>query len=291
MNIAFCYESVLPARGGCETYIADLSRRLVADGHRVHLYACRWDAAHLPTSLTYHQLPTIAGPRFLRPWRFGQACLNAMNANAHDVTVGFDKTWGQDVLYPQGGLHAASADYNMRKSSSRLGRFAARVAKTFDLAHWSYSLLERRQYLGPKKPLIIVNSFMVRDHFQHYYAVSSQDLHVIRSSIDPGRFPEHDRLKRRQETRQQWALGPSDVVALFAAMNYRLKGLDPLLHAVARLRAIPEFRERVAVVPPRRRRQSGAMPASPHSRLSLRERTFFRGAKDDYGATPLCPFR
>ena len=25
MNIAFAYESVLPARGGCETYIADLA--------------------------------------------------------------------------------------------------------------------------------------------------------------------------------------------------------------------------------------------------------------------------
>src|SRR5437667_6609929 len=152
MNIAFCYESVLPARGGCETYIADLSRRLVVDGHRVHLYACRWDAAHLPATLTYHQLPTIVGPRFLRPWRFGQACLNAMNEHLHDVTVGFDKTWGQDVLYPQGGLHVASADYNRRKSPSRFGRFAARVVKAFDLAHWSYSLLERRQYLGPMKP-------------------------------------------------------------------------------------------------------------------------------------------
>ena len=32
MNIAFCYESVLPYRGGCETYIAGLARRLVADG-------------------------------------------------------------------------------------------------------------------------------------------------------------------------------------------------------------------------------------------------------------------
>ena len=246
MNIAFCYESVLPTRGGCETYISDLSRRLVADGHSVHLYACRWDAAHLPESMTYHQLPTIAGPRFLRPWRFGQACLDAMKGQNHDVSVGFDKTWGQDVLYPQGGLHAASADYNMRKSPTRLGRLMARVAKSCDLAHWSYSMLERRQYLSEKKPLIIVNSFMVRNHFQHYYAVSSKDLHVIRSSIDPGRFPEHDRLKRRQETRQQWALGPSDTVALFAAMNYRLKGLDPLLHAVARLKREAEFADRAA---------------------------------------------
>lgn len=246
MNIAFCYESVLPARGGCETYISDLSRRLVSDGHEVHLYACRWDAAHLPPEMNYHQLPAIGGPRFLRPWRFGQACLSAMAKGGHHVTVGFDKTWGQDVLYPQGGLHAASADYNMKKSPTPLGRFAARVAKTLDLAHWSFSLLERRQYLGATRPLIIVNSFMVRDHFQHYYAVSSQNLHVIRSSIDPGRVPEHDRLKRRQETRERWSLGPSDVVGLFAAMNYRLKGLDPLLRSVARLKTEPEFRDRAS---------------------------------------------
>ncbi len=98
MNIAFCYESVLPTKGGCETYITDLSNRLVADGHQVHLYACRWDAASLPTALTYHQLPSIVGPRFLRPWRFGKACLDALADQRHDVTVGFDKTWGIDVL-------------------------------------------------------------------------------------------------------------------------------------------------------------------------------------------------
>ena len=244
MNLAFCYESVLPTKGGCETYIADLSNRLVADGHQVHLYACRWDPASLPASMICHLLPPIGGPRFLRPWRFGRACLRAIADERHDVTVGFDKTWGLDVLYPQGGLHRASADHNVHKFASPLMRGAARALKLLDPAHWSYSMLERRQYLGEKKPLIIVNSNMVRDHFQHYYSVSSQDLHVVRSMIDPGRFPEHDRLKRRQEMRQAWGLDPSHTVGLFAAMNYRLKGLDPLLHGVARMRATAEFRER-----------------------------------------------
>jgi UDP-glucose:(heptosyl)LPS alpha-1,3-glucosyltransferase len=244
MNIAFCYESVLPTKGGCETYIADLSNRLVQDGHQVHLYACRWDAASLPAAMTYHALPTIVGPRFLRPWRFGSACLRALADQRHDVTVGFDKTWGLDVLYPQGGLHRASADHNVRKFASRAARGVSRFLKRFDPAHWSYSMLERRQYLGAKKPLIVVNSLMVRDHFQHYYSVSTKDLHVVRSSIDPARFPEHDRLKRRQEMRDAWGLDPSRTVALFAAMNYRLKGLDPLLHGVARMRTTAEFRER-----------------------------------------------
>ena len=42
----------------------------------------------------------------------------------------------------------------------------------------------------------------------------------------------------------QWALRDNEVVGLFAAMNYRLKGLDPLLQAVRCLVAHPEFRDR-----------------------------------------------
>src|SRR2546426_9211377 len=105
MNIAFCYENVLPSRGGCETYIADIARRLLADRHEVHLYACQWDEKALAPGIYYHRLPRLTGPRFLRPWRFGASCLEALAGKQHDVTVGFDKTWGQDVLYPQGGLH------------------------------------------------------------------------------------------------------------------------------------------------------------------------------------------
>src|SRR5262249_33867749 len=118
MNIAFCYETVMPARGGCETYISDLARRLKADGHQVHLYACRWDEKALPQGMVYHPLPAFGGPRFMRPWRFGKLCLEAMTDNVHDVTMGFDKTWGQDILYPQGGLHVASAEHNLGKFRS-----------------------------------------------------------------------------------------------------------------------------------------------------------------------------
>jgi UDP-glucose:(heptosyl)LPS alpha-1,3-glucosyltransferase len=242
MNIAFCYESVLPTRGGCETYISDLARRLVADGHEVHLYACRWDAERLPASMQYHRLKRSRGPRFLRPWRFARACELALRDAPHHVSIGFDKTWGQDVLYPQGGLHVASADHNIKKYPWRRGRLLARFSKWFDVAYWSYRWLERKQYLHGRRPLIIVNSNMVRHHFQHYYRVSAGDLRVIRSSIDPGRFTEQDRPKRRIEWRQQHGIRPEEIVGLFAAMNYRLKGLDPLLHAVQRLPQSRPFR-------------------------------------------------
>jgi UDP-glucose:(heptosyl)LPS alpha-1,3-glucosyltransferase len=243
MNLAFCYESVLPRRGGCETYIADLARRLVADRHEVHLYACRWDAAALPPGLHYHALPAPHGPRFLRPWRFGGRVAEALRGARHDVTIGFDKTWGQDVLYPQGGLHSASAAHNIDKHGSAWQRGLARVVKALDLAHWSYRRLERRQYLGPRRPLVVVNSEMVRRHFMQYLGYDADDVHVVRSAIDPQRFAEQDRPRRRAEWREILGFGAHETIAVFAAMNYRLKGLVPLLYAVRRLCEHPEFAE------------------------------------------------
>jgi UDP-glucose:(heptosyl)LPS alpha-1,3-glucosyltransferase len=246
MKIALCYESVLPARGGCETYIADLSRRLVADRHEVQLFACRWDETALPAGIKYHAIPNQRGPRFLRPWRFGAACLRALAESSHDVSIGFDKTWGQDVLYPQGGLHAASTAHNFYKHSNAAARLLARMAKGLDLAHWSYSALERKQYLGTRPPLIVVNSDMVRRHFQTFYGVGSERLRVVHSAIDPARFAVPDRPRLRMEWRKKWRLENDDVVALFVAMNYHLKGLEPLLHAVAQMCDGSRFRLVVA---------------------------------------------
>ncbi len=242
MDIAFCYESVLPERGGCETYIAALAHRLVGDGHKVHLYASRWDEAKLPKQLSYHPVPVASWPRSLRPWRFGSSVLRALEGHEHDVTVGFDKTWGLDVLYPQGGLYAASAHQNLVKIANPLQRKVMGFLKQFDPAHFSFTTLERRQYLGAQRSIIIAISDMVRQHFQTYYQISSSDLRMVRIAFNPDRFVENDRPRRRMECRTKWNLEPEDNVGLFCGMNYRLKGLEPLLHAVRLMPENPRFR-------------------------------------------------
>jgi UDP-glucose:(heptosyl)LPS alpha-1,3-glucosyltransferase len=239
MKIAICYESVVPARGGCEMYIADLVRRLVADRHEVHLYGCERDAAALPAAVVFHALMPVSGPRFLRPWRFGRACEYALRHESHDAVIGFVKTWRQDLILPQGGLHAASADHNLRKYRSPLVRGLARLGKWLSLASWSYALLERRQYCGREQPLIIASSRMVLRHFQHYYGIGPERIRVIPNAIDPKRFAQRDRLKLRGELRASLGIAPEEPVALFVGHNYRLKGLDPLLHAVAELPSGP----------------------------------------------------
>lgn len=278
MDIALCYESVLPSRGGAETYVGDLARRLARDGHSVHLYASRWDAAALPAATHFHRLDVPAGPRFLRPWRFGAACERATIDGRHDVSLGFDKTWGQDVLYPQGGLHAASAAHNILKHPVGFGRSLAAVGKWFDPAAWSFPRLERKQYLGgkgEKRPLVVVNSEMVRRHFEEFLGVTPESLRVVRSAIDPLRFAADDRLKRRHEERTRWGVQPDATVGLFVAMNYRLKGLSQLLDAYALTTRDRPNRLVVAGHPNFRRYERQA------KRLGIEDRVSFLGHRAD----------
>jgi UDP-glucose:(heptosyl)LPS alpha-1,3-glucosyltransferase len=246
MQIAFCHENVLPARGGAEMYVADLTRRLSAAGHNIHLYACRWDAAALPPSVRVHPIDPPRGPRFLRPWRFSAACQAALERDRPEVSVGFDKTFGTDIYYPLGGLQPASAAHNLRKYPSRLVRAAARILRAFDIAHRSFARLERHHLFDSTPPLLVVNSALVRDHAARYYAIPPERVRVIHNAIDPDRFNERDRPRLRTEERRRWGVGPGEVVAAFVGVNYRLKGLEPLLHALACLPAEAPLRLAVA---------------------------------------------
>lgn len=237
MRVGLCYESVIPARGGCEHYITDLARRLAHDGHEVHLFACRWDAAALPTNTVYHPLPNPGGWRFQRPWRFGHSVIAALKANPVDVSIGFDKTWGQDILYPQGGLHSASREHSLYKHPPGVVRLLARCIRVFDLTTYSFKKLERQLYCGTDHPVILVNSQMVQRHFQQYLGIGPERVRVLYSSIDPSRFAIPDQQVTRQQERTQWQIANDVPVGLFVAMNYRLKGLTPLLHS---LRFIPD---------------------------------------------------
>ena len=234
LDVALCYESVLPSKGGAETYLGDLSRRLAADGHRVHLYACRWDAATLPAEMVFHQLPPPGGPRWLRPWRFAESVLAATAAGNHDVTVGFDKTYGQDVLYPQGGLHAASRWHNRLKFGTRLGRLAG----------------GRGQVLRPGRPVVRPAGAAAvprpgpagdpghqPDGGRALQSVPGRAVRpacgcCTRPSTRGGSRPRTGPSGGRRSGRR--GASPTSVpVGLIVAMNYRLKGLAPLIEAVA----------------------------------------------------------
>lgn len=275
MDIGLCYESVLPARGGCEHYIGDLARRLARDGHAVHLFACRWDSAALPAATVFHQLPAPTGPRFVRPWRFAESCLEAIRRHPVDVSIGFDKTWGQDILYPQGGVHSASRAHNLLKHPPGFARVAARIVRALDPAAISFARLERRQYLTPPRPLVLAISEMTGRHFRDYLGLPESEVQVLHAAIDPERFAADDRPARRDRERRGWEVAADEPVGLFVGMNYRLKGLAQLLRALVHVPA--DRRLRVIIIGSQKHARYQALAR----RLGVLDRVRFLGFRPD----------
>lgn len=274
MKIALCYESMMPQQGGCETYLADLARYLVNDQHEVHLFATRFDANAFPSAVMHHLLPASTGLRFLRPWQFAKACYRALQHHDFDVTVGFIKTWGQDILIPQGGFHVASAEHNIRKHASPLTRALVRVIHSIDPKQWSFRALERRQ-LFDFPSVIVAPSKMVQRHAKEHYQLDENRVRVVHNAIDAERFPTHDRLLVRSQMRDQNALLPEDNVGLFVGHNYRLKGLIPLLHSLTLIEKEINFKLLICGSPNYSRYQRLA------ERLGITERVRFLGFHPD----------
>jgi len=217
-------------------YVADLTRRLTAAGHDVHLYAARWDDAAIPTAVCRHALAVPNGSRARRPDRFSAAVKAALQRNPVEVSIGFDKVAGTDVYYPLGGLHVASARHNLLKHRPGLPRFAARLTQQFDPAQRAFRRFERDLLTGADRPLLVANSRLVRRHAHDYYGLDPASVPVVHNAIDPGRFDETDRPRLREQMRDEWQIAPGVVVAACIAMNYRLKGVEPLLHALRHMR-------------------------------------------------------
>ena len=234
MDIALCYESVLPARGGCETYIADLARRLVTAGHAVHLYASAWDPRRFPQEFVIMSSPLHGGR---------VSCGLGVSARLASALTRAPGTMFRSASTRPGG----------RTCFIRLRGFTSPRRSTISasIAGRSFGPGEGRESLRscplvlftPGAPAIPAppgrwsssTAALCNAISNTTTASLKNQLRVVHNAVDPSRFAEEDRPRRRLQWRERWGIKPDETVALFVATNYHLKGLEALLYAVARL--------------------------------------------------------
>jgi UDP-glucose:(heptosyl)LPS alpha-1,3-glucosyltransferase len=235
MRIALTYQRVDPTRGGAETYVVDLATRLLHAGHRVDLFAHEWRDDCLPPDVTTHRVPISGLTRWERIWSFAANSERALREaeGEIDCTVGFINTWHQDVLIPQGGVHAASLEANAKRFPAGWRRELYKLGKRANPKRWIFRAIEAKQYDPARGSRIVAVSRMVRGHLERYRGVSRERIDVIPNAIDAGRLAVADPSRARAEFRAKFGLGPDDLVALFVGHNYALKGLAPLIRALA----------------------------------------------------------
>ena len=243
MHLALNYQRIDPTKGGAETYVGDLCRRLVSAGHRVDLYANSWAADALPDEVRTVHVPAEGSNRWSRLWNFAVNSEGALREGSFDCSVGFINTWHHDVIIPQGGVHPASLDHNARRIPQGWRRALYLGSKRAQPKHWLYRSIEQRQYDPGRRARVVAVSGFVRRHLEAYYGVPRERIRVIPNAIDADRLRVDDPNATRGAFRAAHGLGAGDLVALFVAHNFRLKGLEPLLRALGiRLERSPDAR-------------------------------------------------
>jgi UDP-glucose:(heptosyl)LPS alpha-1,3-glucosyltransferase len=243
MRLALNFQKVDPTRGGAETYVVDLCCHLVEQGHQVDLYAESWREGVLPTQVRCVAIPVSGRTRLTRMWSFAKNSASALSQSGHDCTVGFINTWQHDVIIPQGGVQRASVRANARRFPTPWQRGLYLLGKIANPKYWVYLAIERRQYDAKRQARVVAVSRMVKEHLEGYYPIPRGRLHVIPNAIHAARLRTGQPSARRCAFRNRLGLEPNDLVGLFVGHNFWLKGLKPLLRALAeRMRRDPSAR-------------------------------------------------
>lgn len=233
LKLAINFQSVDPSRGGAETYVADLCRRLIAAGHQVDLIAESWADGVLPPEVRTHRVRATGVGRLGRVGAFAINSEVFLRKRHYECTIGFINTYYHDVIIPQGGVRQASLEFNARRFPEGWRRSLYLAAKRFNPKHTLYSAIEAKQYdpdQGAQR--VVAVSKLVQGHLERFHRVPADRIRVIPNAIDAGRLGVADPAGVRASTRAAHGLKPDDVAALFVGHNYRLKGLPDLLESL-----------------------------------------------------------
>lgn len=232
MHLALNFQRVDPARGGAETYVADLCRYLVAAGHQVDLYAESWAAECLSPGVNVVPVKVTGRTKLERIASFARNSEEALRQAHHDCSVGFINTYAHDVIIPQGGVQQGSLTANAQRFSSPILRQTYVLAKTANPKSWLHRSIESRQYDPSRYPRVVAVSNMVKRHLEEYHHIPRQQIHVVPNAIDPRRLAVSQPGAVRCAFRNRLGLEPRDLTGLFVGHNFALKGLKPLIEAL-----------------------------------------------------------
>lgn len=220
--------------GGGERFAAELTERLARRGrYEFHVFANRWESSS--PEISFHKVPVLRFPRFLRPLSFARFADRMIARGRFDLVHSHERIFRADVFSVHSVPHAGWIREVRRKRPSLFDR-----ATVF---------LEKRMIANAARSIFLPVSTLAADALRREYDIDPVRLRVVHPGVDVERFSSPDRDACRAEIRARHGIGVEDLLVLFVGMNFEVKGLDPLISAVAKARrAVPSAGVRLLVV-------------------------------------------
>jgi UDP-glucose:(heptosyl)LPS alpha-1,3-glucosyltransferase len=220
--------------GGGERFVYELTERLARDGrYEIHVIANRWVPG--PAPVVFHKIPRVSFPRFPRQALFAWLAGREVEKGRFDLVHSHDRIFRADVFT----MHSIPHETWVRDIRKRRPTLFDRVTA------WVERRLMEEDGCAWNLPV----SSIAGEAYRERYRIDPSRMRVLHPGVDLERFSSPDRDACRREVRAWYGIGPSEVVILFVGMNFEVKGLDAIIRAVARAKALrPEVALRLLVV-------------------------------------------
>ncbi len=224
MNIAFITRSY-NKKGGVSRCVVELAERFCRE-HQVHIFTSQWDESLVKENIVFHKIKIWPGPLFLEVLSFSIFCRLALKEQFFDLVIGpLGDVFGADILVAH-SCHRAWVEMKKKDPLEHLKYW-------LNPFHRVALLLEKKALQPGQYRKIISISQLTRKDLLKYYHLPEEDITVIYNGVNVEEFTPGNRNELRQELRKELGFCADDIVLLFAANEFKRKGLRALLEAVA----------------------------------------------------------
>ena len=263
VRIAFAIHNYFP-HSGLARDLRKIANECVRRGHRVRVYALRWQGECLEGVDTV--LLAVTGVRgHVRQRRFADAVTRHWRGDPVDLLVGMHKMPGLDVYYAGDVCFVAKA----RGQRPRAYRWTPRYRH--------FAAFEQSVFGAAADTDVLTISPRQTDLYRAVYGTPTQRLHALPPGLERWR---EQHPASRDAVRAELGAGAAEALLLFVGSGFVTKGLDRGLRALAALPEELRARTCLRVVGVGR---TGAFERLAR-RLGVASRVRFLGGRDDVPA-------
>ncbi|MBN2272073.1 MAG: glycosyltransferase family 4 protein [Sedimentisphaerales bacterium] len=246
-KVAIVIERADTSLGGAERSVFELAAALSARGPDVAILAAKGRTS----ARNIHILCNDTSAKRTSFFAFAEALKKHLSQNRYDIVHSVLPFDFADVYQPRGGTHAEAIFRNAASYRNKAVEYYKRATSFANLRRTTLLHAERKLCSASTGPLIAALSQYVADQLKHHYATDPQRIVIIPNGVKTGTkidTRQTDALRTGILTRLRLKEADNPVLFLFAANNFRLKGLAPLIMAIAAHTARPAERKGCLVV-------------------------------------------
>jgi UDP-glucose:(heptosyl)LPS alpha-1,3-glucosyltransferase len=257
-------------RGGMERCIVNLSKELVDRNNEVHIFANKYNKEDKDPRIIFHKVPIIRAGNLLKILSFLYFSQRLLSKERFDLVYGFGNTIKQDV-YRVSGCQKTWQYESLKIYRNPFLRLLKKIRRIIFPSYLLSSLIEYCQLNTNGNRRIITVSNQTKNELINQYKIDPKKIEVIYNGIDLEEFLIEKKDIMRKQIRNQYGLGEDEFIILFVANDFRRKGLEYLIRAIAELN-----QGKILVVGNGRRRYYKNMA----NKLGIKDRILFIGSID-----------